>query len=63
MSFVCVYIFKTKKQKNEKQKTKNSKKEKFSNEKRLWTRGIELLSHLKKKFLELGALNFLVTFS
>ena len=57
MGFVCVYILK----KNKKQKTKNSKKkiqdfqifpkkrEKFSNEKRLWTRGIEPLSHLKKK--------------
>ena len=30
----------------------------------LWTRGIELLSHLKKKkFFELGALDFLLTFS
>ena len=36
---------------------------KFSNEKSLWTRGIEPLSHLKKKiFFELGALDFLVTF-
>ena len=37
---------------------KNQKKKKKS----LWTRGIEPLSHLKKKFFELGALDFLVTF-
>ena len=52
MSFVCVYIFK-KQKKNSKKKFKISKfpkkREKFSNEKSLWTRGIEPLSHFKKK--------------
>ena len=38
------------------------KRENFSNEKSLWTRGIEPLSHLKI-FFELGPLDFLVTFS
>ena len=40
------------------------KREKFSKKKKkksLWTRGIEPLSHLKKK-IEIGALDFLVTF-
>ena len=74
MSFVCVYILKTKKQK-QKQKFKKiqkkfqdfqifpKKREIFSNEKSLWTRSIEPLSYLKKKIFELGALDFLVTFS
>ena len=57
MSFVCVYILK-KKQTKQKKNSKNKKiqdfqiipkkREKFSNEKSLWTRGIEPLSHLKK---------------
>ena len=43
------------------------KRENFSNEKSLWTRGIEPLSVKKiiiktKKIFELGALDFLVTF-
>ena len=41
------------------------KREKFSKKKKkiLWTRGIEPLSYLFfKKFFELGALDFLVTF-
>ena len=52
MSFVCVYIFKNKKQKKKiKKKFKISKsfpkKEKNfqKNKKSLWTRGIEPLSH------------------
>ena len=59
MSFVCVYILKTKKQKQkQKQKFKKKfqdfqifpkKREIFSNEKSLWTRSIEPLSYLKKK--------------
>ena len=68
MSFVCVYILKKTKQKKN-QKKKNSRFPKFSQKKRkifqkksLWTRGIEPLSHLKKNFFELGALDFLVTF-
>ena len=69
MYFVHVYIF----FKKIKKKIQNfffkisksfpqKKREKFSNEKSLWTRGIEPLSHLKKNFFELGALDFLVTF-
>ena len=70
MSFVCVYIFKKKTKKNKIKKFKISKsfpkKEKnFQMKKSLWTRGIEPLSHFlkEKKFFELGALDFLVTFS
>ena len=77
MSFVCVYILKKTKNKKTKQNKKIQKKiiqdfqifpkkrEKFSKKKSLWTRGIEPLSHFlkEKKFFELGALDFLVTFS
>ena len=55
MSFVCVYIFKKKKQKKKNQKKIQDfqifpkKRENFSNKKSLWTRGIEPLSHLKIK--------------
>ena len=69
---LCIYIFK----KNSKKKIqfffkisksfqKKKKREKnFQMKKSLWTRGIEPLSHLKKKKkIELGALDFLVTFS
>ena len=72
MYFVYVYIFKKKfkKKKISKKKFKISKsfpkKEKnFQKKKKiLWTRGIEPLSYLfLKKFFELGALDFLVTFS
>ena len=68
---LCIYIyfFKNKKQKNSKKKKFQDfqifpkKKENFLNEKSLWTRGIEPLSDFKKKkFFELGALDFLVTF-
>ena len=55
MSSVCVYILKKKKQYKTKQKNSKKKiqdfqifpkkREKFSNEKSLWTRGIEPLSH------------------
>ena len=55
MSFVCVYILK-KENKNKKIQKKiqdfqifPKKREKFSNKKSLWTRGIEPLSHLKIK--------------
>ena len=56
MSFVCVYILKTKKQKKFKKKFKISKsfqkKEKnFQMKKSLWTRGIEPLSYFLKKIL------------
>ena len=68
MSFVCVYIYIFLKKKIKKKfkisKSFPKKREKFSNEKSLWTRGIEPLSYLKKKkFFELVALDFLVTFS
>ena len=73
MYFVHVYIFKKKfkKKKFQKKNFKISKsfpkKEKnFQKKKKkiLWTRGIEPLSYLFfKKFFELGALDFLVTFS
>ena len=53
MSFVCVYIFKKKTKKKQNKKIQDfqifpKKREKFSNKKSLWTRGIEPLSHLKK---------------
>ena len=60
MSFVCVYILKTKNKKIQKKEIQDfqifhKKREKFSNEKSHWTRGIEPLSHfqniLKKKNL------------
>ena len=51
--------FKISKSFPKKRKIFKKKKEK---KKGLWTRGIEPLSHLKK-FFELGALDFLVTFS
>ena len=67
---LCIYIFFKKKQKTKKLKKNfqdfqifHKKRENFLNEKSLWTRGIEPLSHLNKKFFELGPLNFLVTFS
>ena len=67
MYFVHVYIFKKNSKKNFKISKSFLKKRKFFKQKKkgLWTRGIEPLSHLKKKKkkLELGALDFLVTFS
>ena len=61
-----MYIFKKKKIKKKFQDFQifSKKREKFSKKKKksLWTRGIEPLSHLKKKIFELGALDFLVTF-
>ena len=50
---LCIYI-KNKKQKNSKKEIQDfqifpKKRENFSNKKSLWTRGIEPLSHLKKK--------------
>ena len=72
MYFVHVYIYfkNIQKKKNFKKKKNSSfsnlsqKRENFQMKKSLWTRGIEPLSHfLKKKFFELGALDFLVTFS
>ena len=66
MYFVHVYIEK-KIQKKKIQDFQNfpKKREKLSKKKKksLWTRGIEPLSHLKKKIFGLGALDFLVTFS
>ena len=67
MYFVHVYILK----KNSKKKISRfpnltQKKRKIFKKKKksLWTRGIEPLSHLKKKkIFGLGALDFLVTFS
>ena len=65
MYFVHVYIyfFKSSKKKIQDSQIFPKKREKFSKKKSLWTRGIEPLSHLKKKFFELGALDFLLTFS
>ena len=69
MYFVQVYIFlkKFKKKKNSRFPNLSPKKRKNfqikKKKKSLWTRGIEPLSHLKKKFFELGALDFLVAFS
>ena len=70
MYFVHVYIYifflkNSKKKFQDFQIFLKKKREKFSNEKSIWTRGIEPLSHLKKKkkFFELGAVDFLVTFS
>ena len=61
--YIYIYIFfKIKKKKIQDSQIFPKKREKFSNEKSLWTRGIEPLSHLKKNF-ELGALDFLVTCS
>ena len=60
MSFVCVYILKKKKIQDFQIFPKKEKN--FQIKKSLYTRGIEPLSHLKKKFFELGALDFLVTF-
>ena len=57
---VYIYIFLKKIQKKKFQDFQiflKKKREKFSNEKSLWTRGIEPFSHFKKKFLELGALS------
>ena len=59
MYFIHVYIYFLKRYKKTKFKTKFQdfqifpKKEKFFQKKKkgLWTRGIEPLSHLKKKFL------------
>ena len=55
MYFVHVYIFffKFKKKKNQDSQIFPKKREKFSKKKKksLWTRGIEPLSHLKKKIL------------
>ena len=71
MRFVCVYILKKQNKKKIKKNSrfpnlsqKKRKKKKEKRKKSLWTRGIEPLSHLKKKkkFFELGALDFLVTF-
>ena len=65
MYFVHVYIFFFKlKKKIQDSQIFPKKREKFSNnnKKSLWTKGIEPSSHLKKKFFELGALDFLVTF-
>ena len=68
----CIYIYiffkKIQKKKNSKKISRFSnlsqKRENFEMKKSLWTRGIEPLGHfLKKKFFELGALDFLVTFS
>ena len=64
---LCIYIKKNKTKKKfkiskifAKKKRKIFKKKK---KKSLWTRGIEPLSHLKKKkIFELGALDFLVNF-
>ena len=67
---LCLFIY-IKKNKTKKNIKKNSRFPKFSQKKRkifqkkksLWTRGIEPLSHFKKKkFFELGALDFLVIF-
>ena len=60
----CIYFFKKiKKKKFQDFQIFPKKRENFSNAKSLWTRGIKRLSHLKKKkFFELGALDFLVTF-
>ena len=61
MYFVNVYIFK---KKFKIPKSFPKKEKNFQMKKNLWTRGIEPLSHfLKKKIFELGALDFLVTFS
>ena len=69
MSFVCVYILKTKKQK-QKQKFKKiqkkfqdfqifpKKREIFSNEKSHWTRGIEPLSHFQNILKKKKSLNY-----
>ena len=65
MYFVNVYIKKKIKKKNFKiSKSFLKKEKKFQKKKKsLWTRGIEPLSHFKKKnFFELGALDFLVIF-
>ena len=65
MYFVHVYNFLKKIQKKFKiPKSFPKKREKISKKKKksLWTREIEPLSHFKKKFFELGALDFLVTF-
>ena len=64
---VYIYIFLKKIQKKFKiSKSFPKKKKNFQKKKKsLWTRGIEPLSHLKKKkkIFELGALDFLVTIS
>ena len=64
----CIYykkkILKKKIQKNSRFLNLSQKRENFEMKKSLWTRGIEPLGHfLKKKFFELEALDFLVTFS
>ena len=61
----CIYIYILKNSENIKISKSFLKKEKNFQQKKkksLWTRRIEPLSHLKKKFFELGALDFLVTF-
>ena len=65
MYFVHVYILKKNQKKFQDFQIFPKKREKLKKKKKkgLWTRGIEPLSHLKKKFFELGALDFLVTFS
>ena len=63
--FMYIFLFKKIKKKIQDSQIFPKKREKFSNKKKsLWTKGIELLSHLKKKkkILELGALGFLVNF-
>ena len=54
-----------KKKKNSRFSNLSQKRENFSKKKKnkgLWTRAIEPFSHFKKKFFEVGALDFLVTF-
>ena len=61
----CIYLKKKSKKKFQDFQIFSKKREKFSKKKKksLWTRGIEPLSHFKKKnFFELGALDFLVIF-
>ena len=71
--YIYIYIFKIYKKKIQKKISRfpnlSQKRENFSKNKKkkkgLWTRGIEPLSHFKKKkkkFFKLGALDFLVTF-
>ena len=66
MYFIHVYMyifFQKKKFKIFKSFPKKGKKFSKKKKKGLWTRGIEPLSHFKKKnFFELGALDFLVIF-
>ena len=59
-SCIYIYIYILKKKKIKISKSFQKKRKNF---KSLRTRGIGSLSHFQKKFLALGALNFLVTFS